>query len=241
MVGPATPGAVLQGGAVGWLGRSDLRLRILLVCDSLDIGGAERHVIGLAAGLKRRGHDVTIACSMAGPLRADVVRSGVPLRVLAEHLVKRRVSVSYTRLLEGLLSRGRFDLIHAHMHASAAAAAVAGARNGIPLVITEHSEASWRDERAWRTSRAAYRRAAHVIAVSGSIGRRLIDADRVPARRVTAIRNAIPASDAVSTEPDPLQRRFAPGDLLIGTVARLVPEKGIACFLRAAPLVLRAV
>src|SRR5256712_11057907 len=80
MVGPATPGAALRGGAVGWLGRSDLRLRILLVCDSLDIGGAERHVIGLAAGLKRRGHDVTIACSMAGPPRAGVGTSGGPLR-----------------------------------------------------------------------------------------------------------------------------------------------------------------
>ena|SRR3989441_1317428 len=77
------------------------------------------------------------------------------------------------------------------MHASAAAAAVAGARNGVPLVITEHSEASWRDERAWRTSRSAYRRAAHVIAVSGSIGRRLTVVNRVSARRMTAIRNAI--------------------------------------------------
>ena len=239
MVGPATPGAALRGGAVGWLGRSDLRLRILLVCDSLDIGGAERHVIGLAAGLKRRGHDVTIACSMAGPLRADVVRSGVPLRVLAEHLVKRRVSVSYTRLLEGLLSRGRFDLIHAHMHASAAAAAIAGARNGIPLVITEHSEASWRDERAWRTSRAAYRRAAHVIAVSGSIGRRLTEVDRVPTAHVTPILNAIPPVGGLSGDADPLQRRFAPDDPVIGTVARLVPEKGVACFLLAAAAVLR--
>src|SRR3989442_7326533 len=120
MVGPATPGAVLRGGAVGWLGRSDLRLRILLVCDSLDIGGAERHVIGLAAGLKRRGHDVTIACSKAGPLRPDVVRSGIALRVIAAHLGKRRVSISYTRLLEGLLSGGGVDLFPAQMHASAA-------------------------------------------------------------------------------------------------------------------------
>ena len=241
MVGPATAGGGIRGGAVGSRGRSDLRLRILLVCDSLDIGGAERHVIGLAAWLQRRGHDVTIACSRGGSLAGEAVASGIAVRTLTEDLVKRRVSVTYTRLLSGLVGTRRFDLVHAHMHASAAAAAVACARNGVPLVITEHSEASWRDERAWRTSRSAYRHAAHVIAVSGSIGRRLIDADRVPARRVTAIRNAIPASDAVSTEPDPLQRRFAPGDLLIGTVARLVPEKGIACFLRAAPLVLRAV
>ncbi|HEV8469683.1 MAG TPA: glycosyltransferase [Candidatus Limnocylindria bacterium] len=239
MVGPATRGAATQGGGVGWLGRSELRLRILLVCDSLDIGGAERHVIGLAAALKRRGHDVTIACSQGGPLGAEVGASGIALRTLSDRLVKRRVSISYTRLLTELVSGNRFDLVHAHMHASAAAAAVACARNGVPLLITEHSEASWRDDRAWRTSRSAYRRAAHVIAVSGSIGRRLIAVDRLPARRMTAIRNAIPRAEGQSREPDPLGRRFAPGDLVIGTVARLVPEKGVASLLLAAPLVLR--
>src|SRR3989442_5731811 len=125
------------------------------------------------------------------------------------------------------------------MNASAASAALAWARHDVPLVITEHSEAIWRDDRAWRTSRSAYRRAAHVIAVSASIGCRLRDVDRVPAKRVTAIRNAIPPADGVSSEPDPLERRFAPGDLVIGTVARLVPEKGVACFLVAAAAVLR--
>jgi glycosyltransferase involved in cell wall biosynthesis len=240
MVGLATRGAATQGGGgVGWLGRSDLRLRILLVCDSLDIGGAERHVVGLAAALKRRGHEVTIACSQGGPLGAELDTSGIALRTLADHLVKRRVSISYTRLLAELVGGNRFDLVHAHMHASAAAAAIACARSGVPLVITEHSEASWRDDRAWRTSRSAYERAAHVIAVSGSIGRRLTAVDRVPARRMTAIRNAIPGGERQSREPDPLGRRFAPRDLVIGTVARLVPEKGVASLLQAAPLVLR--
>jgi glycosyltransferase involved in cell wall biosynthesis len=56
---------------------------------------------------------------------------------------------------------------------------------------------------------------------------------------MTAIRNAIPRAEGQSREPDPLGRRFAPGDLVIGTVARLVPEKGVASLLRAAPLVLR--
>ena len=238
MVGPATVGAATRGGG-GWLGRPQLRLRILIVCDSLDIGGAERHVIGLATALKGHGHDVSIACSSGGPLSTEVGASGIALRTLSDRLVKRRVSISYTRLLTELVRGSRFDLVHAHMHASAASAAVACAHNEVPLVITEHSEAIWRDERAWRTSRSAYRRAAHVIAVSASIGRRLRDVDRVPAKRVTAIRNAIPPADRVSSEPDPLQRRFAPGDLVIGTVARLVPEKGVACFLVAAAAVLR--
>ena len=211
------------------------RLRVLLVCDSLDIGGAERHVISLATALARRGHDASVACSRRGPLDTELAASGIALHTLADHLVKRRVSVSYAQALTDLVRAKRFDLVHAHMHASAAAAAVACARTGVPLVITEHTEATWRDERAWRTSRSAFRRAAHVIAVSASIGRRLVDVDRVPYRRVAAIPNAIPLPGGA---PNALTRRLASREPLIGTVARLVPEKGVEQFLVAAATIL---
>lgn len=214
-------------------------LRILLVCDSLEIGGAERHVVGLAAALKLHGHDVTVACSTGGPLGAELVAAGITLRILSERIVKRRVAVSYARALARLVGEGKFDLVHAHMHASAAAAAVACARNGVPLVITEHTEATWRDERAWRTSRSAFRRASQVIAVSASIGRRLTNADRVPATRVAPIPNALPPANKVCNARDPFERRLAPNDLVIGTVARLVPEKGVEHFLVAAAAVVR--
>ena len=234
-----SPPSVWEGGGRSeWLRPADVRLRLLLVCDSLDIGGAERHVIGLAGSLQRRGHQVTIACSTSGPLLSDALAAGIAVRTLAERLVKRRVSISYTRALVELFASVHFDLVHAHMHASAAAAAAACARTRTPLVLTEHSEALWRDERAWRTARSTYGRAAHVIAVSDKIRRRLVKRDRVRRQRVTAIRNAIPRSARVSVESDPLGRRHAPSDPIVGTVARLVPEKGVRHFLAAAAALL---
>ncbi|HEX9269218.1 MAG TPA: glycosyltransferase [Candidatus Limnocylindria bacterium] len=214
--------------------------RILLVCDSLSIGGAERHVIGLAAALRRRGHDVTMACSIDGPLGHRLADSGIALHALADRLVKRRASISYARLLDRLIRGRRFDLVHAHMHASAVAAAVISARRNVPLVITEHSEASWRDERARQTSRSTYRRAEQVIAVSSAIARRLKNEDFVPAGRVAVIRNALPPVEETREWHHPLIGPSLSGEPLIGTVARLVPEKGIACFLDAAAFVSRA-
>ena len=38
-----------------------------MVADSLDVGGAERHVVALASGLAERGHDVRLACSAGRP------------------------------------------------------------------------------------------------------------------------------------------------------------------------------
>jgi hypothetical protein len=43
-------------------------MRILLVADSLNVGGAERHVVSLASALAQRGHMVTLACSVDGAL-----------------------------------------------------------------------------------------------------------------------------------------------------------------------------
>lgn len=215
-------------------------LRVLLVCDSLGLGGAERHVIGLGSALRRQGHEAAIACSVGGPLTDEARTSGVRVHILADRLVKRRVSLDYARRLTRLVEHGGFDLVHAHMHASAAAAAVACDRTGIPLVITEHTEATWRDERAWQTGRAAFRRAAHVIAVSGSIERRLTDADGVPAHRATVIRNAIPSAGPETGRAVRYPRLVRDGPLF-GTVARLVPEKGVECFLRAAATVVREI
>jgi glycosyltransferase involved in cell wall biosynthesis len=117
------------------------------------------------------------------------------------------------------------------MHASSAAAAIACAQSGVPLVITEHSEGTWRDARAWRTSRTAYRRASHVIAVSERIARRLIEQDRLTPERVTTIANALSRQAASRARR---LRAVTPGEPIIGVVARLVPEKGVAYFLRAA-------
>jgi predicted transcriptional regulator len=74
-------------------------VRLLLVTDSLEIGGAERHVVDLALALWREGYNVTVACSVAGPLSEPLEREGVPVRTLLKRLVKRRVSVAYASRL----------------------------------------------------------------------------------------------------------------------------------------------
>jgi glycosyltransferase involved in cell wall biosynthesis len=137
------------------------------------------------------------------------------------------------------LRGGGFDLVHAHIFASAAAAAIATLGKGLPLVITEHTEASWQ---TWRTrwiSRWAHRRARHTIAVSTPIERRLIERDGAPSDLVTLIPNAvIPAPDETPDSASTLPDGWPEGPL-IGVVARLQPEKGVANFLQAATRVSR--
>ena len=220
-------------------------LRVLQVVDSLDPGGAERHVVDLAAELVRRGHHVEVAASVGGDLAGELERQAVPWTPLMETLVKRRVSLEFAARLRRLVraskaggpkaggpQHGGYDVVHAHLYASAVAAAHATAGSGPPLVVTEHTEAPWRSPEARRTSRWVYRRAARLLAVSSVIAEQLCQQDRVPRSRVRVVP---PAITPASVPPAPRPPRWQ-GRPLIGRVCRLQPEKGVDVFLAAAAL-----
>jgi glycosyltransferase involved in cell wall biosynthesis len=207
-------------------------IRLLLVVDSLEVGGAERQVVDLAGALRRKGYGITVACSVAGDLSGALEEEGVPVRPLLKRLAKRRLSLAYAWRLRRLLKGEQFDLVHAHIYASIAAAAIATLETDVPLVITEHTEASWQDWRARWVSRWVYRRAARIIAVSTPIRRRLIERDDVHPDLITIVPNAVAsASEPHADAPLQTELRERP---LVGVVARLQPEKGVASFLKAA-------
>ena len=207
-------------------------VRLLLVVDSLEVGGAERQVVDLAVALRRNGYVVTVACSVAGNLSGALEEAGIPVRPLLRRLAKRRLSLTYAWRLRQLLRRERFDLVHAHIYASVAAAAIATLGMDVPLVITEHTEASWQTWRARWVSRWVYRRVERIIAVSTPIRRRLIERDSVHPDLITIVPNAVVSSSVPHTDASlPAELRERP---LVGVVARLQPEKGVASFLKAA-------
>src|ERR1039458_1144352 len=80
-----------------------IRRRILHVSDSLQIGGAERVLIGLAAGLVDRGARVMVECSVGGSLEVEAQQAGVDVRVLGSSLVKRRLDATFASALTRLI------------------------------------------------------------------------------------------------------------------------------------------
>src|SRR5436309_7221345 len=214
-------------------------VRLLLVADSLDVGGAEWNVVNLASALAEQGHRITLACTVEGVLASLAEQAGISVRPLLHHLVKRRQSPRYAWKLAKLVRQSQFDLVHAHMYASALASAYALLGTSIPLVITEHSQANWRSHYACRCSQWSYSQARHVIAVSREIRRRLIEQEGVPSDHVSVIMNALPpaSEQRKNIQPD-LPAALRTG-LLVGVAARLQPEKGVAYFLEAAAHVLQ--
>lgn len=218
------------------------RGRVLMAVDSLLAGGAEQHVVDLAAELGRRGWRVTVACSVlacdvsAGVRTADRLEAdGVRVLPLLDRLVKRRVSDRYASALQRVLALETFDLLHAHIYASVVAATVAGRRTGTPVVITEHTEAPWRDPIAQLVSRCAYRRAERIMVVSEAIRTLLGRQYGVDASALRLVPPVGAASASIREHPPGRDRAAAP---VIGFVGRLCPEKGVDILVRALPSVL---
>ncbi len=214
-------------------------MRLLLVADSLDVGGAEWHVVNLASVLAEQGHRITLACTVEGVLAPLAEQAGISVRPLLHHLVKRRQSPRYAWKLAKLVRQSQFDLVHAHMYASALASAYALLGTSIPLVITEHSQANWRSHYACRCSQWFYSQARHIIAVSREIRRRLIEQEGVPSDRISVIMNALPPASEQHKSIQPDLPAALRNGLLVGVAARLQPEKGVAYFLEAAAHVLQ--
>jgi len=213
-------------------------MRICLVVDSLDVGGAERHVVDLAQGLTRHGHDVVVACSTAGPLAEHLADGSIQVVPLLGRRVKRSVSPRYALALGRFLRVHQFDVVHAHLYSSEIAAALATAALATPLVLTEHSERTW--QRWWQSRISTWTtcRADHVIGVSSGICR-LLARDGVERHLLSLIANASGPPTAADREPAVLPERLLPGALLAGVVGRLCQEKGHEIFLEAVARVTR--
>jgi glycosyltransferase involved in cell wall biosynthesis len=199
----------------------------LFVIDSLQCGGAERHVIDVGRELTDRGHSVTVACSVGGHFQEVGERVGLRIVPLCRKLAKRRFSAAFAQRVRRLVREERPDLVHGHLYSGGLAAAFATAGSGIPLVLTEQTEAPWRRHRQRLASAAAYRQASRIIGVSSAITGAIERDFRVAPDKLTCIPNG------VTIPPDGATRRPG-GEPVVGLVARLTPEKDVPCFLNAA-------
>ena len=204
-------------------------LRVVHVVDSFGLGGAQKHVIGLAAATQQLGVRCYLAVATDGPLREVAVRAGLPHRVFGLPSVRRRYSPRYVEAIRTYLDHVGADVVHGHVFASAVAAAEAAQGVGVPFVVRQHSLARWRAERDLVRVAQTYRRAGLIVAVSAEI------AEAVRAIEPTASHRVVVMPNVLFPTPDPLSDpsfRLPPRPRVL-CVARLVLEKDVGTLLAA--------
>lgn len=217
-------------------------MKILLLTTHLEMGGIPVYVVGLARGLKQRGHRPIVA-SGGGWLARRLEEEGIPhVRISCRtsgELSPKLWLLALPRLLT-VVRRQRPDLIHAHTRVTQMLACVLSRLAGIPYVTTCHG---------------LYRR---------GIGRRLLKCwgkwvmavstptldDLVNRHRLTPPHRAVLVRSGVEVErfsrPAPAQavkdfreRIGLKGSPVVGAVARLSPVKGLDSLLKAVPGLLK--
>ncbi len=170
-------------------------MKILLLTDCMNAGGAETHIALLARGLVQAGD--TVSLLSAGGKAADALAS--------EGVRQFRIPVtkgSWLRFLSAdrqvsrLLKNESFDLLHAHTRRTALF--LRGKRCLPPIAVTVHAAYEpltcfpklgyWGDR---------------TIAVSEDLRARLCDRFSVPAEKITVIPNGIDCTQFMPSEKEP--------------------------------------
>lgn len=159
-------------------------MRILMLTDRMDIGGAQTHIATLCRALCAQGHEVTLL-SAGGCFADGLRRYGVHT---ASWPSDKRTPLAVFRCavrLHRLLKKDTFDVLHAHTRFTATLASRLFGRR-CTVVTTAHLPFS-----TTRAQRALMRWGRHTLAVSEDIKRYLIKSYGLSEEQITVTVNGI--------------------------------------------------
>ncbi|WDV44257.1 glycosyltransferase [Clostridiaceae bacterium M8S5] len=165
-------------------------LRVLLLVDSLDIGGTETHVLSLAKELARRNIHVVVGTT-SGPLRYMFDKFGIKVVNIGT-----RGELSGKKLfgcigeVKKIITNENINIVHSHLFSSMKIGAEVYKNYKIPHVITLHG-LFYDDEILWTTCIDSSK----IIAVSNPVRRMLVNRLGVAIdRKIAVITNGIDTS-----------------------------------------------
>lgn len=213
-----------------------MRPRILLIGDSLNVGGTEGQFVEVACGLDRSRWDVHLTCNRAvGPLRARIEAAGMRVWSCGPGSFK---SPRFALALGGLaryLRTHRIRLVHSFDFYSNILGVIAARLAQVPMVIASQRElGDLRPPLPRRVNAIALRLANYVLINSPAVAEWVSRQRAIAPSRIVLIPNGVDLT-RFSTKPRSAEAASEP--VTIGTLANLRPEKGLAEFIRASALV----
>jgi glycosyltransferase involved in cell wall biosynthesis len=203
---------------------------VLHVLEALE-GGTARHVVDVVGHVEQVEHHVAVPSTRVGGVTdreaiqrlrdAGATVHIVEMRRSPATVANARAAVALRRLVSDL----GIDLVHGHSSIGGALARIVAAATRRPCVYTPNGVATARA--AILVERVLARRTARIIAVSPSEAE-LLDRLRIASGpRVTVIPNGVTLDPVASRDTADLRRllELEPGTPLVGTIARLLPQK----------------
>lgn len=220
-------------------------MKILHVISNLSVGGAEMHLLSLADGLSRSGHDVSVAYFREQPDEArslvpDFQSSRIKLFDLGYNSNKILAWIRLFRIVREL----KPDIVHTHLSRRDMLAPRLSRLAGASSVIsTVHNVEPFFNSSIWRPIiRWSYGANDCLIGISGAVIKTLKHQLMIPNQKLELIHYGINVERFLTKEGNDLKQEFgfAKNDFVIGNIGRLDPQKGQKYLIRAMPLIKEA-
>lgn len=211
------------------------RPTLLLVGDTLDLGGTEGQFTELACRLDRARWNLEIACVRPeGPLLKPLEAAGLqPWRCGPTSFRSPLLLGAIVALARRLKSRG-IDVLHSFGFYSNILALPAARLAGVRSVVGSQRDLGDLRAPAERfLHRFALRLAKHVVVNSEAVKERIIEGHGIRPGRVSVVPNGV---DLSRFSPGP-PRAHSSNGLVVGAMSNLRPEKGLPDLVRAVGLV----
>jgi glycosyltransferase involved in cell wall biosynthesis len=224
-------------------------MKVLFLLRSMCYGGAERQVVILAKGLRKRGHDAVVAVFYSGgPLEKELCDAGVPIRLL--HKRGRWDVLGVLVRFARLVKQEKPDILHGYLFEPNLLGLTLKLWDpstkvvwGVRTSNWDFSGCDWLDHCSFRMNCWLSRFPDGIIANS-EVGRDFHVSHGFPLDKVAVIRNGV---NTERFQPNPAARDrmrsewgVAGSEKLIGLVGRLNPQKDHPNFLQAAACLIKS-
>nr|WP_242836758.1 glycosyltransferase family 4 protein [Desulfotomaculum nigrificans] len=210
-------------------------------------GGMKNHLLDLVRLTDKTRYEVTVACPPGSQMWNDLVKLGIntlPISLVGE--LSPGKDYAAVRTLTKYLHKSETMILHAHSSKGALVGRLAAIIARTPVVIfTAHNSIFYEEWPRWKkklfatVERFLARFTDRIITVSEALKQELIEQENIPAKQLTTIYNGID-TDKFSAQVDTLAIRKSLNipelGPVIGTIARLAPQKGVSYFLKSASL-----
>ncbi|AIE86450.1 glycosyl transferase family protein [Fimbriimonas ginsengisoli Gsoil 348] len=174
----------------------------------------------LAVAQREAGHRVEFATFKGKRFGSQVEAAGFRVHEVA---VRAKIDPVAIAVMRGVMLRGGFDIVHTHLSTSSVNGCLAARSARVPSVATVHG----------MSGKLSFVGADHLIAVSQQVKDHLVE-QGVREEKITVVYNGLEMEEP-SLDRDAARTRLglSPDAIVLGTIARVTPAKGIDDALRA--------
>ena len=218
------------------------KIKALHIVEDLKIGGAERVIADIAAGLDKKNFEVSVLCvTRGGEIADELIEQGIEVKILGIFSYHNPLNILK---LARLLRKERPDIVHTHGYFGSVIGRIAAKLAGVLIFINHVHSTYWEYRKSHILMEKFLSLFTHkIICCSKAVEDFVRDQERIKPAKTLVIYNGVD-EDRFSAPKDPsslkTQLGIDSGDSVVGTVSSLTPHKGHEHLFQAAPMILEA-